>query len=220
MVQRTNNHLTANPERKKKNFAAGRVGGCNYTGERYKCPGPGRCASAWHCQQTGAPAGQVARQTWPTLEVSENFVTARNGNQITPFVSKVGSKWLQNTWMYVRLRRWKPKQGLPHRGFWGGGNQALIEFYLTSVFKIICFWSSKHFHNIYLWYALNISLKNAEDIFPIWELSTGGLYYTIFSFMCLLLTNIREICQTLQFKLSSYLKVYISFKVYFQHEKS
>lgn len=101
-----------------------------------------------------------------------------------------------------------------------GGNQALIKLYLTSVFKIICFWSSKHFDNIYLWYALNISLKNAEDIFPIWELSTGGLYYTIFSFTCLLLTNIREIRQMLQFKLSSYLKVYISFKVYFQHEKS
>lgn len=111
------------------------------------------------------------------------------------------------------------KQGSAHRGLRGcwrkrGINRALSNSLKQSVSD------QANILIMYLWYALNISLKNAQDIFPTWELSTGGLYDTTSSFACLPLTNIRGICQTLQFKLSSYLKVYISFKVDFQHEKS
>lgn len=198
LVQRTNNHLTANPQRGKKAQTCSREGRRAQRREMHECPSPADAAAA------AAPIG--AHPAGPPEPIA-----ARAGDGVAAPVSTAGPRDTRTPG-----RPWGDEDGSSGRACPTGvsgdaGRTPGINRTLT------CFWSSKHFDNTYdmLWIFPYKTLKT----FSLFESDLQEVFITP-SFMCLLLTNTREIRQMRQFKLSPYLKVYISFKVYFQHEKS
>lgn len=199
LVQRTNNHLTANPQRGKKspNLQQGGQEGAETRDARVPKPSRRSCSSSAHWGTSSWSPGTHRCPRW-RRGVAAPVSTAGPRDTRTPG------------------RPWGDEDGSSGRACPTGvsgdaGRTPGINRTLT------CFWSSKHFDNTYdmLWIFPYKTLKT----FSLFESDLQEVFITP-SFMCLLLTNTREIRQMRQFKLSPYLKVYISFKVYFQHEKS